>query len=108
MAEDILDDIVRLRRQITDAARDQSNGKDIGGQLASINDELGYLLEKTESRLDEMDRETLDARTRLVSEISARLLRTIMKQRGSTIGTSEVQQSVDMALMIVQRVQDQT
>ena len=106
MAEDILDDIVRLKRHVTEASREQDIGKDIGPQLAFLNEELDRLLEKAEARLELLDRESLDARTRFVSDLAGRFLMTIMQEQRGSIGTSEIEQAVEMAEMIVARVRE--
>lgn len=105
MAEGILDDIVRLRRQIVDAAKEHGNGKDISGQLGSIADELAHLLEKAEARLEEMSEAGMNERTRFVSELAGTLLCSSMAQRGSAVTESQLEQSVDMASEIVKRVE---
>lgn len=104
MAVDILDDIIRIRRLVADAARDHDNGKDIGDQLSSVAAELGHLLEKAESRLEAIEEESLDARTRFVAELAGSLLRAMMAQRGGAIAGSEVETAVDMAAEIVKHV----
>ena len=106
MAEDILDDIVRLKRHVTEAAREQDIGKDISAQLAFMNEELDRLLEKAEARLELLDRESLDARTRFVSDLAGRFLMAIMQEKRGSIGTSEIDQAVEMAEMIVTRVRE--
>ena len=106
MAEDILDDIVRLRHRVSDAAKEHDIGRRISDQLAAVDDELVRLLEKTEARLEVLDQEGLSARTRFVSELACGLLRAIMEQRGAALGGSEVDQAVDMAAAIVRRVEE--
>lgn len=105
MADGLLDDIVRLRRQLADAEKEHGYGKDVGAQLASIGDELGHLLERTEARLDEMDAAGIDQRTRFVSELAGRLLCAVMAQRDSAVTESQLEQAVDMASEIVRRVE---
>ena len=103
MAEDLLDDIIRIRRIVTDAAKEHDNGKDIGSQLGSVATELTNLLDKAEARFETLDREGLDGRTRFVSELAGSLLRSMMETRGGVAG-AEVEQAVDMASEIVRHV----
>lgn len=104
MADDLLDEILRIRRLVTDAAKEHDIGKDIGGRLSSISTDLGHLLEKAEARLEDLDREGLDGRTRFVSELSGSLLRSMMETRGGGVTGSQVEQAVDMASEIVRHV----
>ena len=92
---------------ITDAAKEHDIGKDIGGQLDTIATELTHLLDKAESRLEVLDREGLDGRTRFVSELAASFLRSMMESRGGSVAGSEVKQAVDMASEIVKQVKMQ-
>ena len=104
MAEDILHDIARIRRLVAEASKEHDTGKDIGSKLASISDELSHLLEKAEARLESMEREGLDERTRFVSDLAGSFLRSMMEQRGGGLTGSEVSQAVDMADEIVKHV----
>ena len=106
MAEDILDEITRLRRQLADAARDHGNGKDISEQLSSLGDGLAYLLERAEARFEAMDSEGIDERTRFVSDLAGRLLTSLMERRGGALSGSEAGQAVDMACEILKRVKE--
>ncbi len=105
MDEAILNDISRLRRVVADAAKEHDNGKDIGAQLSTIADELTHLLERVESRSEELERGAIDPKTRFVSELAGSFLRSIMERRDHVITGSEVEQAVDMAAEIVKRVQ---
>ena len=104
MAEDILHDIARIRRLVAEASKEHDTGKDISSKLASISDELSHLLEKAEARLESMEREGLDERTRFVSDLAGSFLRSMMEQRGGGLTGSEVSQAVDMADEIVKHV----
>ncbi len=104
MAEEILHDIARIRRLVADATKDHGTGKDIGSQLTSISDELAHLLEKAEARLETMERERLDERTRFVADLAGSFLRSMMEQRGGIVTGSEVEQAVDMASEVVKHV----
>ncbi len=104
MAEDILHDIARIRRLVADAAKEHDNGKDVGTQLTSIGDELTNLLDKAEARLETMGRESLDERTRFVSDLAGSFLRSLMAQRGGLVTGTEVEQAVDMASEVVKHV----
>ena len=104
MDDDILNDISRIRRMVGDAAKDQDIGKDIGAQLGSISADLGRLLEKAEARQETLDRESLDQRTRFISDLAGSFLRTKMATPGTSLTDSEVQQSVELASEIVKRV----
>ncbi len=108
MAEDILNEIVRLRRQVADAAKDHGNGKDIGDQLSSLGDGLAYLLERAEARLEAMESEGIDERTRFVSDLAGRLLICLMERRGGAMSGSEAAQAVDMACEILKRVKERS
>ena len=104
MAEDLLNDIARIRRLVMDASKEHDIGKDIGSRLSTISDELTHLLEKAESRLESMEREGLGEQTRFISELAGSFLRSMMEQRGAGITSSEVNQAVDMATEIVKHV----
>ena len=104
MAEDLLNDIARIRRLVATAAKEHDTGKDIGSQLSTIADDLAHLLEKAEARLEAMESEGLDARTRFVADLAGSFLRTLMEQRRGAVSGSEVTQAVDMAAEVVKEV----
>ena len=105
MADDILNDIARIRRLVSEAAKEHDIGKDIGSRLTSVSDDLSNLLEKAEARLETLDRSGLDERTRFISELAGSLLREMMARRGGAVTGSEVGQAVEMAAEIVKQVQ---
>ena len=104
MAEEILNDIARIRRLVAGAAKEHDSGKDIGPQLSTVADELAHLMEKAEARFEAMEREGLDARTRFISDLAGSFLRTMMEQRGGGVSGSELKQAVDMAAEVVKHV----
>ncbi len=105
MDEAILNEIVRIRRMVVDAHREQDNGKDVGKQLGSIADDLTHLLERVEARSEELERGAIDPKTRFVSELAGNLLRGLMERRDHVVTGSEIEQAVDMASEIVKQVQ---
>lgn len=106
MAEDILDDIARIRRLMADTAREHDNGKEVGAQLVSMHDELTHLMDKVEARFETMSRESLDEKTKFVSDLAGKLLQTRMELRDGTVGASDIDHAVDIASAIVSRVKE--
>lgn len=104
MDDDILNDIARIRRLLADARKQHDNGKGIMSQLDTLSDELAYLLEKVEARKEYYDRESLDQRTRFVSELAAGFLRTMMERDTGGLSQSHMERAVEMAAEVVKRV----
>ncbi|MCG8356428.1 MAG: hypothetical protein MI920_12725 [Kiloniellales bacterium] len=104
MTEDILHDIARIRRMVVEAAKEHGNGKDVTGPLGSVADELSHLLEKAESRSEEIERESLDHKTRFVSELAGGFVRSMMARQGHVVTGAELEHAVDMAAEIVKQV----
>lgn len=105
MAESVLDDIVRIRRQVEDAGREHGHGKDVGGELAAAAEGLDRLLGRVEALLDEASGSGLDERTRFVSDLAGRLLCAAMAARGGAAAEAQLGHAVEMASEIVRRVQ---
>ena len=105
MDETILNEIVRIRRLVVEAHKEQDNGKDIGSQLGSVEGDLTRLLERVEAISEELERGAIDPKTRFVSELAGGLLRSLMERRDHVVTGSEIEQSVDMASEIVRQVQ---
>lgn len=104
MDDDILNDIVRIRRLLTDTRKEHDDGKGVLSQLDSLVDELDHLLEKAEARKEDYERGHLDPRTRFVSELAAAFLRTMMERDGGGLSQSHMEQAVDMATEVVRKV----
>ena len=105
MDETILNEIVRIRRMVVEALKEQDNGKDVGKQLGSIAGDLTLLLERVEATSEELERGGIDPKTRFVSELAGNLLRGLMERRDHMVTGSEIEQAVDMATEVVKRVQ---